>query len=230
MAQVDGGLVKSRSRTNCAMIPISLRRLPPLRRPVTVLPPLAKGGLGVIPARPLTEASRALFFSVSSHPPREAIGIGLDFQGSRITPLTPPLPHKEGFFLDLPGRPWAPPQHSRGRYIVTGSLSLWERAGVRGERRDRLPLPREAPRLSRWPWSSVATHSTRAAVGLQSTPHPSPLPRERELVVGSAAAFTLATVSRGDSFDSSGRGAAIDPSPQPSPEGEGASGDENPSF
>jgi len=63
----------------------------------------------------------------------------------------------------------------------------WERAGVRGERRDWLPLP-----------------------------------RERKLVVGGATAFSLAMVSRGDSLDSSGRGAAINPSPQPSPEGEGA--------
>src|SRR5208337_5302054 len=32
------------------------------------------------------------------------------------------------------------------------------------------------------PWSLVATHSIRAAVLLQSTPHPNPLPEERELV------------------------------------------------
>ncbi len=92
---------------------------------------------------------------------------------------------------------------------------------MRGERGDWLPRP--------WPWSLVATRSTPAAGGLQSNPHPGLSPWEREPVVSGATAFTLATVSRGDSFDSSGRGAAIEPSPQPSPLGEGASGDANPS-
>ena len=79
--------------------------------------------------------------------------------------------------------------------------------------------------------------------------------RERELVVGGATAPTLAMVSRGESFDSTGGVGAIAPhpsplpegegasswrrhgphaghrlSPQPSPRGEGASGDENPSL
>jgi len=40
-----------------------------------------------------------------------------------------------------------------------------------------------APRLSRWPWSLAASHSICAAVLLQSTPHPSPRPEDRELVV-----------------------------------------------
>jgi hypothetical protein len=75
------GLVKSWSCTSCAFIPISLRRFPPL----------AKGGLGgVVPARPVTRSSHALSLSVLSHPSREARRIVLDFQGSRITPPTPP--------------------------------------------------------------------------------------------------------------------------------------------
>jgi hypothetical protein len=53
---------------------------------------------------------------------------------------------------------------------------------------------------------------------------------EREPAVSGDTAFTLAMVSPGDSFDSSGGGAAIDLSPQPSHEGEGAGGDENPSL
>src|SRR5208337_3023096 len=48
------------------------------------------GAGGVVPARPVTGASLALFLSVLSHHSREARRIGLDLQGSRITPPTPP--------------------------------------------------------------------------------------------------------------------------------------------
>ena len=54
-------------------------------------PPCEGGGLGgVVPARPVTRSSHALFLSVLSHPSREARRIVFDFQGSRITPPTPP--------------------------------------------------------------------------------------------------------------------------------------------
>src|SRR5208337_3810811 len=78
--------------TSCAFIPISLRPFPPrCEAGGTIFPPLAKGGLGgVVPARPVTRSSHALSLSVLSHPSREARRIGLDLQGSRITPPTPP--------------------------------------------------------------------------------------------------------------------------------------------
>src|ERR1039458_8450782 len=47
--------------------------------------------------------------------------------------------------------------------------------------------------------------------------HPSPLPKERELVVGGATAPRLAMVSRGESFDSTGGVGAIAPHPSPLP-------------
>ena len=50
---------------------------------------------GVVPARPVTRSSHALSFSVLSHPSREARRIVLDFQGSRITPPTPPSQGEE---------------------------------------------------------------------------------------------------------------------------------------
>src|ERR1035438_8198808 len=90
-----------------------------------------------------------------------------------------------------------------------------ERAGVRGERhreRSQVESPDAHPSLINPPLTP--------ALSL----------REREPVVGGATALTLATVSRGESFDLRGGVAAIDPSPQPSPRGEGASGDENPSL
>src|SRR5208282_5421917 len=54
-------------------------------------PPPCEGGVGgVVTAPPVTGASHALFLSVLSHHSREARRIGLDLQGSRITPPTPP--------------------------------------------------------------------------------------------------------------------------------------------
>jgi len=100
-----------------------------------------------------------------------------------------------GFFL-TPAREAMGTATILSRSIHCYWLSLpWERAGVRGERRNWLPLP-----------------------------------REREPVVSGATAFTLAMVSGGDAFDSSGSVAAIEPSPQPSPEGEGASSKRRHSF
>ncbi len=69
-----------------------------------------------------------------------------------------------------------------------------------------------------------------AAVWLRATPHPSPLPQEREPVVGGATALT-----RGRSLVASqSLGAAVwlraTPHPSPFSKGEGASGDENPSL
>jgi len=72
-----------------------------------------------------------------------------------------------------------------------------------------------APRLVRWPWSVVASHSICAAALLQSTPHPSPLPEEREPVVGGATARTLAMVCRGESFDCAA--VLLQSTPHPSP-------------
>src|SRR5271169_1240615 len=74
---------------------------------------------------------------------------------------------------------------------------------------------------------SPRSHCRRLSFLDQPAPHPSPLPEERELVVRGAPAFTLAMITRADSFDSSGGVAAIDPSAQPSPRGEGANGDED---
>jgi hypothetical protein len=71
--------VKSWSCTGCAFIPISLCHFPPL----------AKGGLGgVVPARPVTTASHALYLSVLSHPSSEA---RRSFSISKA-PSSPPLP------------------------------------------------------------------------------------------------------------------------------------------
>ncbi len=45
----------------------------------------------MVPARPVKGASQALFLSVLSHHSREARRIGLELQGSRITPPDPPF-------------------------------------------------------------------------------------------------------------------------------------------
>jgi len=113
----------------------------------------------------------------------------------------PPLTPSQGGFFLTPVREAMGPATTLSRPIHCYLLPLpRERAGVRGERRDLLPLPRV--RGERYYWL--------------------PLPREREQVVSGATAFTLAMVSHGDSFDLSGGGAAIDPSPQPSPRGRGS--------
>jgi hypothetical protein len=102
-------------------------------------PPLRRVAGGVDPARPVTGASHALFLSVLSHHSREARRIGLELQGSRITPPTPPSQGGE-----------------RGSHA-----SSFQRAQQKHASRNR-------------PFSSVNTHF--------SSPHPSPLPREREPV------------------------------------------------
>src|SRR5271165_3861083 len=89
--QRDGELVKGPSGTSCAFNRDSLRRFPLLAKGATLFPPLAKGGSGgVVTARPVTGASHALLLSVLSHHSREARRIVSAFQGSRITPPTPP--------------------------------------------------------------------------------------------------------------------------------------------
>ena len=49
------------------------------------------GKVGVVTAPPVRGASHALFLSVPSHHCREARRIGLNLQGSCITPPTPPF-------------------------------------------------------------------------------------------------------------------------------------------
>ena len=65
---------------------------------------------------------------------------------------------------------------------------------------------------------SPRSQSRRLSIFDQPAPHPSPLPEERELVIGGATALTQAMVSRGESFDLRGGVAAIDPSTQPAPQ------------
>jgi hypothetical protein len=70
------------------------------------------------------------------------------------------------------------------------------------------------PRLFFWRRNqSPRSPSRRLSWFDQLAPHPSPLPKERELVVRGATAGTLAMAFPGESFDSSGGVAAIDPSP-----------------
>ena len=61
------------------------------------------------------------------------------------------------------------------------------------------------------------SYSRRLSWSNQLAPHPSPLPRERELVLSGATAFTLAMVFRGDSFDSSAILLQWTPHPSPLP-------------
>src|SRR5271157_2992838 len=85
------GLMKTWSCTSCAFLTISLRRFPSVAKADHHFSPPCEGGVGgVVTARPVTHASHDLFFSVLSHHSREARRIGLDLQGSRITPPTPP--------------------------------------------------------------------------------------------------------------------------------------------
>src|SRR5208282_301900 len=94
--ETDGGeserrLMKTWSCASCAFLPISLRRFPSVAKAGHHFSPPCEGGAGgVVPARPVTGASHALFLSVLSHHSREARRIGLDLQGSPITPPTPP--------------------------------------------------------------------------------------------------------------------------------------------
>src|SRR5271157_183578 len=86
------GLMKTWSCTSCAFLPISLRRFPSVAKAGHHFSPPCEGGVGgVVPARPVTGASHALFLSVRSHLSRGARRIVFDFQGSRITPPTPPF-------------------------------------------------------------------------------------------------------------------------------------------
>src|SRR5271157_1782026 len=83
--------MKTWSCASCAFLPISLRRFPSVAKAGHHFSPPCEGGAGgVVPARPVTGASHALFLSVRSHHSREPRRIGLDLQGSRITPPTPP--------------------------------------------------------------------------------------------------------------------------------------------
>jgi hypothetical protein len=64
---------------------------------------------------------------------------------------------------------------------------------------------------------SPRSHCRRLSFFDQPAPHPRPLPKERELVVGGATALTLAMVSRGESFDRAAVLLQLTPHPSPLP-------------